>query len=161
MGWVKGSRTQIGSFLESTCSFIEIFVFASSAISLSQPCLHAYVVRTAVDCAPGEYWVRARPPLDRLWGYCLKAPRGFYSPNPRTIGFSNLTPCPPGSTTEAPGAASRDLCIGELNFVWYLHCDIEGCGLSLCSGSYTFRITFDTALHTTRSVLCTAFVCQQ
>ena len=63
-----------------------------------------------VDCPPGEYWVEADDPA--LWGYCRLAEVGYYAPNPRTVGFGNLTACPDGETTEEPGAASQALCFG-------------------------------------------------
>ncbi len=66
-----------------------------------------------VDCAPGEYWMRAEEPFEALWGYCLRAPQGFYSTQPRTIGREGLTPCPDGYTTEEPGAASDSFCFGK------------------------------------------------
>ena len=65
-----------------------------------------------MDCAPGEYWVEAADPYD--WGFCLVAPEGYFSPNPKTVGIDGLTQCPDGKTTEEPGAASEDLCKGTV-----------------------------------------------
>ena len=60
----------------------------------------------------GEYWERAVAPNEDKWGFCLKAPEGYYGPHTKAVGLAGLTKCLDGFSTEEPGAVAQSQCKG-------------------------------------------------
>ena len=92
-------------------------------------------------------------PDEDKWGYCKRAPQGYYSPNPGTIGMEGLTQCPQGYFTEEPGAISQNQCKSKKNLFSRVFLSISFSQIHLShipsffirlflSSSFVFAITF-------------------